>query len=175
MIWIVPLASIQAAPELSALVDRIAWAQIVMAVGMSILVLAAIAAVVGALLLVRSARRLLKAVERQAERLAPRAVPLLDHASRVAEDARAVSRAFRADAENVHETVGELNQRLRATLDDADERVRQFGAVLQVIQDEIETLLLDAAATARGLHATAERLQRAAADADPSQRRALDE
>lgn len=173
MIWTPPLALNQATAELPVLVERIASAQIVMAVGTSILVLAVLAAMVGAFMLFRSVRRLTDALEREAQRLGPHAVPLLEHASRVGEDARAVSHAFRADAENLHETVGELNRRLRATLDDADERVHQFGGVLRVIQDEIETLLLDAAATARGLHAAAEGLQNAV-EGRPPDRPTLD-
>ncbi|MGQ0560672.1 MAG: hypothetical protein ACT443_02210, partial [Gemmatimonadota bacterium] len=33
-----------------------------------------------------------------------------------------------------------------------EERVKQFGAVVEVVQSEAEEILLDAASTARGVH-----------------------
>jgi hypothetical protein len=57
------------------------------------------------------------------------------------------------------DTVNDLNRSLRKASGAAEERVRDFAAVLDVVQEEAEQILLDSAATARGLHATAESLR----------------
>lgn len=161
--WSSPFAVVQALAPMQAPVERIATAQIVMAVGITIWTLVLIGIGVTMFLLYRSVRRLIATVEAQVQQLAPKAAPLLTAAGKVADDATDVSNAVRGAVQDVLETVDELNQRLRALTADAEDRVRRLGAVLEVVQDEAEDVLLDAAATARGLHATAEALQRRSA------------
>ena len=144
---------------LGAQLDRIAWSQIVMAIGMIVVTLTILASGVAAFLLFRSVRKLIHAVEAQARALAPRAEPLLTAASKVASDATGVSGAVKERVDEVLQTVQELNGRMRELATETETRVRDFGAVLDVIQAETRELLLDAAATARGVHATAEALQ----------------
>ena len=144
---------------LGAQLDRIAWSQIVMASGMIVVTLTILASGVAAFLLFRSVRKLIRAVEAQARALAPRAEPLLTAASKVASDATGVSGAVKERVDEVLQTVQELNVRMRELAAETETRVRDFGAVLDVIQAETRELLLDAAATARGVHATAEALQ----------------
>ncbi len=139
---------------LQAQLDRIAWAQMVMAICMAVVTLALLGAVVAAFMLVRSVRRQVKA-------LAPRAEPLLSAANKVAADATDLSGAVKERAEEVLKTVQDLNGRLRELATETEGRVREFGAVLDVVQDEAREILLDAASTARGVHTTAEALQSA--------------
>lgn len=140
-------------------IDRIVWSQIVMAIGMGVITLAILALAVGGLFLALSVRKLVKRVEGQVKALAPRAEPLLTAANKVATDATGMSAAVKERVDEVLETVKDVNQRLRALTTDAEERVREFGAVLDVVQGEAREVLLDAAATARGVHTTAEMLQ----------------
>lgn len=56
-------------------------------------------------------------------------------------------------------TVEDVTGRLRAVVDGVEDRVKRFGAVVDVVQAEAEELLLDAASTARGVHTTAEMLR----------------
>ncbi len=144
---------------LGAQLDRIAWSQIVMAVAMIVVTLTIVGVGTAALLLVRSLRKLISTVEAQAKAFAPKAEPLLSAAGKVASDATGMSGAVKERVEEVLQTVEELNGRLRTLAAEAETRVRDFGAVLDVVQAETRELLLDAAATARGVHTTAEALQ----------------
>ncbi len=137
---------------LQAQLDRIAWSQMVMAVCLAVVTLALLATVVSAFMLIRSVRQQVKA-------LTPRAEPLLTAANRVATDAAALSTAIKGRGEEVLNTVQDLNGRLRELAKETEGRVREFGAVLDVVQDEAREILLDAASTARGVHKTAEALQ----------------
>lgn len=56
-------------------------------------------------------------------------------------------------------TVEDVNSRLRAAIDSVEGRAKRFSAVIDVVQTEAEELLLDAASTARGVHAAAEMLR----------------
>ncbi|HUP89665.1 MAG TPA: hypothetical protein VM100_09950 [Longimicrobiales bacterium] len=56
-------------------------------------------------------------------------------------------------------TVEDVNGRLQSAIASVEGRARRFGAVVDVVQTEAEELLLDAASTARGVHAAAEMLR----------------
>ncbi len=137
---------------LQAQLDRIAWSQMVMAVCLAVVTLALLATVVSAFMLIRSVRQ-------QVKSLTPRAEPLLNAANKVATDAADLSTAIKGRGEEVLNTVQDLNGRLRELAKETEGRVREFGAVLDVVQDEAREILLDAASTARGVHKTAEALQ----------------
>src|SRR5512135_1193224 len=137
---------------LEAQLDRIAWSQMVMAICMALVTLSLLGVAIGTFLLIRNLRKQVKA-------LTPRAEPLLSAAQKVAADATGVSAAVKERADEVLKTVQELNGRLRDLATETEGRVREFGAVLDVVQDEAREILLDAASTARGVHKTAEALQ----------------
>ena len=56
-------------------------------------------------------------------------------------------------------TVEELNRAVKKGGVAAEDRIRRFGAGLDVVPTEAEDVLLDAAATARGVHETARQLR----------------
>ncbi len=144
---------------LQAQLDRIAWSQVVMAAGMVVVTLTILASGVAAFLLFRSVRKLIATVEAQAKVLMPKAEPLLTSASKVASDATTMSAAVKERVDEVLETVKDVNGRLRELVSETESRVREFGAVMDVVQAEAKEIMLDAAATARGVHTTAEALQ----------------
>lgn len=144
---------------LQAQLDRIAWSQIVMAVGMAVITLTILGSGVAAFLLFRAVRKLIATVEAQAKVLMPKAEPLLTSASKVAADATTMTAAVKERVDEVLETVKDVNGRLRELVTETESRVREFGAVLDVVQAETKEIMLDAAATARGVHTTAEALQ----------------
>ncbi len=154
------LALLQAPSDLAAMVDRIAWAQIIMAVATSLVALVVIGLGVAGVLALRALRRTMERLERQAERLSPRVEPILGAASRIADDATDVSRQVRKRAESLLDTLERLERDLRTVADAADGRIRRLGAVLDIVQEETEDLLLDATAAARGVHASARALKK---------------
>lgn len=153
------VALVQDAAELAGRLEWIAWAETAAAVGTVLLALMGIGLAVAGLYMLRAANRVLRSLERVVDRLAPKAEPLLEQAGRIAGDAAGISERVRRNADQVNDTVEDLNRQLRDAIQAAEERVRRFGAVLDTVQSEVEDVLLDAAATARGLHAAAEALR----------------
>lgn len=145
--------------------ERIATAQVIMAVAMGIIGLLAAGGGVFLLLETRRLRRLLRGLGATAEELRPRLIPLVDRVRDIADDVSGASDDVRRRLDALLHTVEDVNRSLRRGAAASEERVRRFGAVLDVVQTEAEELLLDAAATAHGVQETARRLR------EPPQRR----
>lgn len=152
----------------------IAWAETATAVGTVILALMGIALGVAGFYTLRAVVRVLRSLEKMVERLAPKAEPLLEQANRVTEDAAEVSRRVRQNIDEVNDTVEDLNRQLREAIEKAEARVRRFGTVLDTVQEEVEDVLLDAAAAARGVQVAAEALRAPRTDRSGIERRAGD-
>src|SRR5690606_19089744 len=131
------------------MLERIATAQVIMAVIMVLFGLLAIGGAVFLLLELRSARRLLQST---VDELKPGLAPILDRTLRITSDVSGMTDNIRRRVDDVLFTVEELNRAVRQGGAAAEERVRRFGEVLDVVQAEAEELLLDAAATAHGVH-----------------------
>lgn len=141
---------------------QVSWADGLAAVSLGLIALFWLAIAIGVLVLITLVMRLLKRVEGLVEEVAPKAAPLLERANEIAGNAAAVSHSVRAEIERVGETVQGLNEQIHQAMETATEQVRRFGTVVRVVQEEVEDLLLDATATARGLQAAAETLRRPA-------------
>jgi methyl-accepting chemotaxis protein len=152
-------AALQTDPAVLEQLNRIALAQTVL---MIVALLLVVASGVGLLISFRSLKRLgrtLQALDKVVDELAPRAEPLIDGLTRVAVDASHITDAVRRKVNDVLDTVEDVNGRLREATEAAEQRVRQFGAVLDVVQKEAEDMLLEGASTARGVHTAARALR----------------
>jgi methyl-accepting chemotaxis protein len=152
-----------APPEWVPHLERIMWAQVTMAILMLIIALAFVVAAVAVLLLVR---RAMDRIETTKAELLPHVTPVLSRAATIADDVGHVAAGFRDNADDVQETVQDVLERTRAAVDELDQRLRRFASVLEAVQQQAEALLMDAAATARGVH-TAARALRQERDARP--------
>jgi methyl-accepting chemotaxis protein len=97
----------------------------------------------------RTANRVIGSLERHVDRLAPRVEPLLENLTRLANDSRDVTESVRRRVNELMDTVADLNRSLKHAGKAAEVRVREFAAVLDVVKEEAEEVLLDTAATAR--------------------------
>lgn len=77
--------------------------------------------------------------------------PLMRHASSIADDVHFVTTSVRADVQQVTETVAEANRRLLKAVSQAEERVDQLNALLEVVQDEAESAFISTASAVRGI------------------------
>ena len=59
----------------------------------------------------------------------------------------------------IFDTVEDINKRLQTGAVAVENRIKRFGAVVDVVQEETESLLLDAASTAHGVHTAAQMLR----------------
>jgi uncharacterized protein YoxC len=139
---------------------RIATAQTVIMIVALLFVLLGIVVAALSLKTLKSLSRTLQSAELVLKKLAPRAEPILDGVKQVAEDASAISDGVREKVDEFLDTVEDLNGKLRSATAEVEHRVREFGTVLDVVQDETQELLLDAASTARGVHEAARALRR---------------
>jgi hypothetical protein len=88
--------------------------------------------------------------------------PIMRHASSVADNLDYITTSIRTDIQQVNATVAAANQRLHQAVTMTEERLNQFSALLQVVQDEAEQLFVSTAAAARGVRAGAASLARRA-------------
>jgi uncharacterized protein YoxC len=145
----------QVDPLALAALERIAVAQTVMAVIMVIIGLIAIGGAMLVLLELRTARRVMRGLSDTLYDLKPRLAPLLDRATHVTSDVSGITDNVRRRVDDILHTAEELNRSVRRGSAEAERRMRRFSAVLDMVQTEAEDVLLDAAATARGMHETA--------------------
>ncbi len=152
------LLSIQTGPD-TELLTRVGNSITILAIAAIVIGLGFVGIAIANLAILRSVSRAVRAVEQQVARLGPRAEPLIDNVSRLAVDARGVTGRIRTGVDDLMSTIDDLNRSLREAGEAGRERVREFAAVLDIVKAEAEEILLDSAATARGIHATAEALR----------------
>ena len=81
--------------------------------------------------------------------------PVTDRARVAAENVEYVTALVRQDVQKVRASVSGLSDRLGAASVRMEERVEEFNALMDVVQDEAESVLLDTAALVRGVRAGA--------------------
>ena len=86
--------------------------------------------------------------------------PIMRHASSIADNLDYITTSIRTDIQQVNATVAAANQRLHQAIGVTEERLNQFSALLEVVQEEAEQLFLSTAAAARGVRAGAQSLTR---------------
>lgn len=153
------MVAVQLDPGGIDVLQRIAVAQMVMAASMVIIALIAIGGAIVALLELRSARRLLHNLGDTVAELKPRVAPLVDRTIHITSDVAGMTDNIRRRVDDVLFTMEEINRIVKRGGTIAEKRMERFAEVLDVVQTEAEDLLLDAAATARGVHETARQLR----------------
>lgn len=86
--------------------------------------------------------------------------PVAERARGVMQNAEAISGTVRTEVERLSETVEQFNGQLREIADIANDRVRDFDALLGAVQEEAEDLFLTTASAARGIRAGVRVLRR---------------
>jgi hypothetical protein len=99
--------------------------------------------------------------------------PVSDRARAISDNVEFISQALRQDVERVHASVKSFTERLQLASDRMNERIEEFNALMEVVQEEAEDIFIDAASAVRGVKAGAQALasgRRAARepDRDPS-------
>jgi uncharacterized protein YoxC len=77
--------------------------------------------------------------------------PLMRHASAIADNVDYISTAIRVDVQQVSQTVAAVNQRLQQAVSAAEDRINQLNALLEVVQEEAESVFVTTASTVRGV------------------------
>ena len=90
--------------------------------------------------------------------------PVAERARVAAENVEYISAVVREDVQRVRASVSGLSDRLKEASDRMEERVEEFNALMDVVQDETESVLLDTAAVVRGVRAGAQTMGESVAD-----------
>jgi hypothetical protein len=96
--------------------------------------------------------------------------PVSDRARAISDNVEFITQALRADVERLNASVKSLTDRLQLASDRMEERIEEFNALMEVVQDEAEDIFIDTASTVRGVRegARAMTLRRGAAASQES-------
>ena len=139
-----PAISIQVAADVSTVVIAV----------ISVILLVAV------LLFLVQLKKLLASLQRHVQ-------PVTDRARVAAENVEYISTVVREDVQKVRASVSGLSDRLGDASERMEERVEEFNALMDVVQDEAESVLLDTAAIVRGVRAGAQTIGGSVAGAGP--------
>ena len=89
--------------------------------------------------------------------------PVSDRARAISDNVEFISHALRTDVERLNASVHALSDRLHQASGRMEERIEDFNALMEVVQEEAEGMFIDTAATMRGLREGAAAITRAAA------------
>ncbi len=77
--------------------------------------------------------------------------PLMRHASAIADNVNYITTSVRTDVQQVNATIASANQRLQQAIAITEERLNEFNALLEVVQQEAESMFVATASTVRGV------------------------
>lgn len=89
--------------------------------------------------------------------------PVSDRARAISDNVEFISQALRTDVERLNESVHALSDRLHQASNRMEERIEDFNALMEVVQEEAEGMFIDTAATMRGVREGAAAITRGAA------------
>jgi TolA-binding protein len=77
--------------------------------------------------------------------------PVSDRAKVISDNVEYITQALRTDVEKLNASVRSLSDRLQLASERMEERIEEFNALMEVVQDEAEDVFLDTASTVRGV------------------------
>jgi uncharacterized protein YoxC len=96
-------------------------------------------------------RKTYKKVNDLLDRVYGDVAPLVRSASIVTEDAREIVAIVKGDVRQVQQTVAAANARLLKAVKEAEARLDEFNALIEVVQDEAESAFVSTASTVHGV------------------------
>jgi hypothetical protein len=119
------------------------------AISTLVMALVGIGAVIAVLAIARRVLTLMLRLEKFVDTLDREARPVADKIRDLVADTGRVADKLRKEVESIVDTSQDIRTRLIDAVDDADARLQDVGAMLDVIQDEIEETVLDVGAVLR--------------------------
>ncbi len=91
--------------------------------------------------------------------------PVSDRARTISDNVEFITQALRTDVERLNTSVKALTDRLHLASERMEERIEEFNALMEVVQDEAEGIFIDTASTVRGVRAGARSIAGGRSDA----------
>lgn len=126
-----------------------AWPEVVTAISTAIIALIALAVGVVFVMLLRRLMTFMGTLDRVVQSLDRDVRPMIDSVKTMVNDSTRVVGKVRAEVESIAETTHDVHRRVLRGIDETDERLRDLGALLDVIQEEVEDTVLDIGAALR--------------------------
>lgn len=104
-------------------------------------------------------RRTHKKISDMLDRIYGDVQPLMRHASSIADNVDYVTTSIRTDIQQINATVATANQRIHEGIEATEARLRDFQALLEVVQEEAEQMFVSTASTVRGVRTGAAALR----------------
>lgn len=96
-------------------------------------------------------RHTYKRINEFLDRIYSDVTPIMRHASTITDNVNYITTSVRADIALVNSTIASANDRLKQAVDLTEERLNEFNALLQVVQQEAEQAFISTASTVRGV------------------------
>lgn len=77
--------------------------------------------------------------------------PVSDRAKIISDNLEFITQALRTDVEQLNASVRALTDRLHDASERMEDRIADFNALMEVVQDEAEDIFIDSASTVRGV------------------------
>lgn len=135
------------------------WADTLTSIATIVIALALIVGVLAAIPLGLNALRALRTVNQLAAQVRGDVAPLIKHGHSAVENLDLIVASIRQNVQLLSQTVADANTRLDRAAAQAEERINDFNALLQVVQEEAEGLFIETAATVRGARVSADALR----------------
>lgn len=123
----------------------------IMGVASGLMSFAFLALAIAAIPAVWNLRKSYKRVDELLTRLHGDVNPLIRHATAIADNVDYVTTSVRTDVQQINATIASANRRLHEAVELTEERLREFNALLEVVQDEAEQLFVSTASAVRGV------------------------
>jgi uncharacterized protein YoxC len=136
------------------------WVDLLTSIASIVIALALIAIAIPVIPAAWNLRKTYKKVQETVDRVQNDINPILHHAHAVADNVNYVTSAIRMDVQQLQGTIASTQERLNRAAVLAEQRINQFNALLEVVQDEAEDLFIGTAATIRGVKVGTEALSR---------------
>lgn len=77
--------------------------------------------------------------------------PIMRHAGAIADNVNYITTSVRTDVQQVNATIAAANHRLQQAVALTEQRLNEFNALLEVVQEEAESMFVATASTVRGV------------------------
>lgn len=137
------------------------WAETLTSIATIVIALALIGAGIAAIPIARNALLMFRNVNQLFTQVRGDLGPVIQQAHGITENVNHISLVARNEVERLRNTIAAAQQGLERSTALTEERIRDFNALLQVVQEEAESLFIDTASTVRGVRAGTQALRRA--------------
>jgi len=141
------------------------------AVSTIVLTVAVLGVLVALTLVLMQLRKMGRSLGHVTKRLERDSAPWMERARSVAENVDFITMAVRTDVQKLNASITGLNDRLKEASARMEERIQDFTALVEVLQNEAEDLALDTAAAVRGVRAGTRTLAEGRGEVDATESR----